>query len=197
MSTKAWKPTDNTDRGEKLAIRRQLLERLEAPSVLECFAGEGKMWRQLYQGLPYLGLDLKAIADDRTLLRIDNRKFLRSADLSAYNFFDLDAYGSPWHQFLIVLSRRRLHQGEKIALALTDGLDFKMRMSSLPAGMRTVLNLPPGMDIPCLNLHHEFIARRTIAATCQRLNLTVEYAIAGKNPRGNMLYIGLIISKKC
>lgn len=197
MKGKAWKPTDNTDRGEKLAIRRQLLERIESPSVLECFAGEGRMWRQLYQGLPYLGLDLKAIDDNRTLLRIDNRKFLRSADLSAYNFFDLDAYGSPWHQFLIVLSRRTLRAEERIALALTDGLDFKMRMSSLPAGMRSVLNLPAGMDVPCLNLHHEFIAKRTIAATCGRLSLKIEYAVAGKNPRGNMLYIGLIISKKC
>jgi hypothetical protein len=197
MTTKIWKPTDNTDRGEKIAIRRRLLGAIGSPSVLECFAGEGKIWQELYRDLPYLGLDLKAISDERPLVRMDNRQYLRSADLSPFNFFDLDAYGSPWHQFLIVLHRRLIQPGEKIAVALTDGLDFKMRMSGLPDGMRSFLNLPKGMNVPCLNLHHEFIAKLIIRKACVRYGLTVDQAFAGNNPRKNMLYIGLIISKKC
>lgn len=192
---KIWDKADNTDRGEKVEIRRKLLSSLAAPSVLECFAGDGKMYASLYRGLPYLGLDIKPIDDGRPLICMDNRKFLRSADLSAFNFFDLDAYGSPWHQFLIVLHRRKLTPGEKIAVAITDGLDFKMRMSSLPDGLRPSLSIPPGMDIPCLNKHQEFISRRVVTLAAEQAGLEIEGAWIGQNPRGNMRYYGVIFKK--
>ena len=195
MSVKAWQPTDNTDRGEKIVIRQRLLAEIAKPSVLEAFAGSGHIWRECYHGLPYLGLDLKPLDDGRTLLKVDNRKFLRAADLSDFNFFDLDAYGSPWHQFLIVMHRRKLAEGEKIAVALTEGLDFKMRMSSLPAGLRSGLNLPPGLNIPNLHLHHDFINCRVVTQAAARYGLQINLALQGKNPRGNMRYYDIILKK--
>ncbi len=195
MSLKVWQPTDNTDRGEKIIIRKNLLQCITNPSVLECYAGSGHIWRECYQGFPYLGLDLKPVADGRNLLQIDNRKFLRSADLSAYNFFDLDAYGSPWHQFLIVLRRRQLSHGDRIAIAITDGLNFKMRMSSLPDGMRSCLNIPPGLNIPNLHVHQEFINARIVVESSRRAGLKIMSGWQGQNPRGNMKYYGVVLEK--
>ena len=196
MSFKAWKSSDNTDRGEKVTIRHRLLSMIENPSVLECYAGEGKIYQACYHGLPYLGIDSKPIRDGRPLITIDNRKYLRSADLTPFNVFDLDAYGSPWHQFLIILRRRCLSPRERIAVALTDGLDFKMRMSGLPDGMRPLLNIPPRMNIPCLNAHHEFIAKLIVKKATAQAGLFVELFLSAQNPRGDVYYFGLIISKK-
>ncbi len=195
MSSKAWQSADNTDRGEKIAIRKRLLAQIDAPSVLECYAGDGAIWRECYQGLPCLGLDLKPIRDGRTLLQVDNRKFLRSADLCRFNVFDLDAYGSPWHQWLILLHRRPFAAGEKVAVFLTDGLDFKMRMSSIPQGLRPYLGIPAGMDIPCLHAHHDFINALVVARSTRAAGLDILEAREAQNPRGNMRYYGLILKK--
>jgi len=154
---------DNSDRGEKIVIRKRLLESLTEPHVLECFAGSGKIHAECYKDVPYLGLDLKPINDGRNLLAVDNRKFLRMTDLSTWNLFDLDAYGSPWHQFLIVLKRRIVQPGETIAFALTDGLAFKMRMSDLPHGMKPYIGIPPPyagpMPCPSSRIHHPALCR--------------------------------------
>lgn len=192
----SWKPTDNTDRGEKIVIRKRLLAALPSPNVLECFAGSGKIHAECYRDIPYLGLDLKPIRDGRNLLAVDNRKFLRMSDLSAWNFFDLDAYGSPWHQFLIVLKRRIVHPGDSIAMALTDGLAFKMRMSDLPHGMKPYLGIPFRMKIPCLARHQEYITRLFVARAVKAAGLTVTMSLQAENPRGNMKYYGLVLTKK-
>lgn len=195
MRLKVWQPADNTDRGEKVVIRKRLLAAIEKPSVLEAFAGSGHIYQECYRGLPYLGLDLKPLNDGRNLVKIDNRKFLRAADLGEFNVFDLDAYGSPWHQFLIVLHRRRVAPGEKIAIAITDGLNFKMRMSSLPDGLRPYLNLPPGLNIPNLHAHQDFINARIVTSAAARYGMRITQALRGDNPRKNMRYYGLILEK--
>ncbi len=195
MAVKAWMPSDNTDRGEKVVIRNRLLAAINQPSILECFAGSGHIFRECYQGLPYLGLDTKPISDGRNIIQMDNRKFLRSADLSTFNFFDLDAYGSPWHQFLIILHRRKFASGEQVAIAITDGLTFKMSMSGIPDGLRPYLNIPPGLSVPCLHLHQEFISRLIVARAAAANGLTITTAYIGENQRKNMKYYGLILKK--
>lgn len=193
MTVNIWKPSDNTDNGEKIIIRKKLLEQLQNPSVLECFAGHGHIWRECYTGLPYLGLDLKPIKDQRNILQIDNRKFLRSADLSPFNLFDIDAYGSPWHQFLIIMNRRKIIPGEKIAIAITDGLTFKMSMSDCPIGLKKYIGIPPAMKIPCLSKHQEFINRLLVQNACKEKNLQIQTALIATNKRKNMKYIGLLL----
>lgn len=190
---RAWKQNDNTDNGEKIEIRRRMIKVVAAPHVLECFAGEGKIYQDCYQGLPYLGLDKKDIRDGRKIITTDNRKFLRSADLSPYNFFDLDAYGSPWHQFLIILQRRKFVSGETIAFALTEGLDFKMRMSGLPTGMLKYVGLKKGMRIPNLHNHGDFIRTLFITNACKKHGLKIQTAYLATNQRKNMRYMGLIV----
>lgn len=47
---------------------------------------------------------------------------LRAIDLQPFNLFDIDAFGSPWEQVWIISRRRQLNAGERIALAITSGL---------------------------------------------------------------------------
>ena len=191
---KPWQSRDNTDGCAKAALRQRLLSQVPAPRVLDCFAGSGHLWRSCYQGLPYLGLDRKPSADGRPLLRVDNRAYLRSADLSAWNVFDLDAYGSPWHQFLTILHRRPVAIGEVIALALTDGLQFKARMGDLPHGMKPWVGIPVPMRIPCLGRHHAFLAGILTKTALARAGLRPLLALQAGNPKGTMRYYGLVLT---
>lgn len=190
-----WKQNDNTDNGEKIEIRHRLLRELSEPHVLECYAGEGKVYKECYAGLPYLGLDKKNIQDGRQIVNIDNRKYLRSADLEPFNFFDLDAYGSPWHQFLIILERRMFQPNKKVAFVLTEGLDFKMRMSSLPVGMMKYVGIKPGMRIPMLHNHADFIRNLFVSNAAKKAGLKIQLAYIAQNKRKTMRYMGLLLHK--
>ena len=116
-----------------------------------------------------------------------------ASDLSKYNVFDLDAYGSPWHQFLIILKRRKVARGESLAIFLTDGLQFNMSMSNLPSGMKHYVGLPVKMNVPSLNRHEDFIRRTIVVRSCDEAKLFIREALIGENPRGNMKYIGLLL----
>jgi hypothetical protein len=75
------------------------------------------MWTHVWrEAAGYVGCDLKWFADERCCYVADNRRVLRCADLSSFTCFDLDAYGSPWEQALIVAARR-----ETVARARGDG----------------------------------------------------------------------------
>jgi hypothetical protein len=193
MMRRQWKPVDNTALGPKVEIRRRLLQELAAPSVLDCYAGSGELWRSCYQGVRYLGLDRKRIVDGRKVLQIDNREFLRRANLAEYNLFDLDAYGSPWHPFLIVLHRRKLPLGERLAFALTDGLQFKLRMSDCPTGLKRYIGLPPKMTIPCLGRHQEFLSSLIVSRAAEAAGARILLSLISRNVRGNMRYLGLLV----
>jgi hypothetical protein len=192
-----WKAVDNTDNGVKIKIRRRLISMLNAPpSVLDCFAGEGKLYAECYKGMAYLGLDKKKITEGRNLLNIDNLKYLRSADLVRFNIFDLDAYGSPWHQFLIILKRRRIVPGERIVIFLTDGLQIQARLGDLPHGLKPYCGIPKAMRVPCLARHMDYIRSLVVINACKEAGIEIQTALIGNNPRKNMTYMGLMIQKK-
>jgi len=195
MITGKWQALDNTDRGEKLEIRKRLLSALKNPSVLDCFAGEGKIYKTLYKNLPYVGIDKKPINDGRVIINIDNVKYLRSADLSGYNFFDLDAYGSPWHQFLIIMKRRKIIKNQTIAIALTDGLKLIGSLSDLPHGLKPYIGMPKEMRIPFLHLHLDFIRACLVSRICKECGCIIKKSYSAQNKKGNMTYLGLLLNK--
>jgi hypothetical protein len=70
----------------------------------------------------YLGID-KAWrpSDERHRLVGNNQRILRTIDLSSWNVFDLDAWGSPWEAAAIIAKGRTWAGAELGALILTDG----------------------------------------------------------------------------
>lgn len=123
----------------KIALRENLLGAVGADKarVLDCFCGHGAMFRAVWhQAGLYMGCDSREWEPtDPPRFIADNRRLLRCLDLQQFNVFDLDAYGSPWEQLLILAARRRWKKGEPGALAITDGSSLKLRWGQIPAAM--------------------------------------------------------------
>lgn len=90
------KKTDNHNLRAKLDLRRAMLRKLKPGfSVLDCFAGEQKIWTRLRQEFEcgeYLSIDEKP---GRGRLKMDSLRFLQNQKWSA-DVVDLDCYGCPW-----------------------------------------------------------------------------------------------------
>lgn len=131
-------PVDNHPRaaGDKARLRELVLAEVHAP-VFDAFAGSGEMFRRVWHKAPgYCGCDLRWFPDDqRKAFAADNRRVLRAIDLGEFGIFDLDAYGSPWEQAVIIAARRSVKPGERIGLVLTEGTSIKLKMGSAPKAL--------------------------------------------------------------
>jgi hypothetical protein len=95
--------TDNHNPEAKLELRRHFLRQMVSDGVpirvLDCFMGEGLLWRKLRSEFPihsYWGVDLKP---KKGRLQIDSSRILAQPGW-AQNVVDLDAYGSPWNHWI-------------------------------------------------------------------------------------------------
>lgn len=108
----------------KIEIRRNVLTEMgKDAAVLDLYCGRGAMYRSVWKdAATYAGCDLRPWEPtDPPRFVADNQRLLRSLDLSRYNVFDLDAYGSPWPQMEVLLHRRTWAPGERGAFIVTDG----------------------------------------------------------------------------
>jgi hypothetical protein len=128
----------NSALSAKVELRQWLVEALGGkPRVLDCFCAAGMLAARCYAGLDYLGLDLRQFDDSRRTIVCDSRRFLRhaDADLSRFDLFDLDAFGSPMEHLAILCSRIKLERGRKIGVALTDGTLYASKMNHTQSGL--------------------------------------------------------------
>jgi hypothetical protein len=108
----------------KVQLRENVLSEVKPARVFDAFAGLGKMFESVWSRADsYLGCDSRDWLPSEPHRRMicDNRIALRALDLSTFNVFDIDAYGQPWEQMLIIAHRRRWATGEVGAVVTTDG----------------------------------------------------------------------------
>lgn len=133
----------------KIQIRNNVLQAIAEPKVFDAFAGHGEMYNHVWcKAKSYTGCDLKWHRDQRLAYVADNRRVMRSIDLRAYNIFDLDAYGSPWDQLLILAASRPLQPQERIGIVITEGTALAMHHSAPGAKQGSRQNhggLPKGL----------------------------------------------------
>lgn len=102
------KKTDNHYLADKIYIRVTHLPNTP-PSVLDCYAGNGVIWKKVQQLRPDVIIQRLAIEKQKGkgqfCLPGDNVRFLKQLDLSVYNVIDLDAYGVPYEQIRILFNR--------------------------------------------------------------------------------------------
>jgi hypothetical protein len=161
--------------------------------VFDAFAGAGSMHEQVWhRAASYVGCDLVWYRDARRAFVADNRRVLRAIDLRPFNIFDLDAYGSPWEQALIVADRRPLAPGERIGMLLTEGSGLNMKLGGMAAGLRVLAGMKPG--VAGASRQQDSVIDRAIGGHCQRMRARVvrRWQAAGKTG-ASMRYIGLII----
>lgn len=138
---RGWTPRpkrDNAHHAAKVEIRNHVLTNLEREAVVfDAFAGTGKMFESVWHAAAgYVGCDETWHRDDRRCFVCDNRRVLRCIDLKPFNVFDLDAYGSPWEQAIIIATRRPLDVGERLGLVLTDGTWSNYRAGLIPHALK-------------------------------------------------------------
>lgn len=100
---------DPTALEKKIQLRLNSIESIakESVAVLECFGGEGVLWREVQKRtdkrIVTLSIDQKKYK--RFQLQGDSLKVLPSLDLSKFDVVDLDSYGIPFDHCFIVLSK--------------------------------------------------------------------------------------------
>lgn len=97
---------DNSYLNEKVKLRIDSLPNKDEIFVLEAFAGEGKIWnkviKQTDKQIKILKIEMEHNKTKMFYLQGDNRKYLKTLDLSKFDIIDLDAYGIPFEQLEIV-----------------------------------------------------------------------------------------------
>lgn len=180
-------------RGAKAVLRREVMSEIGQVRVFDAFAGAGRMHRDVWRNAAqYVGCDLRWYRDERMAYAADNRRVLRAIDLSAFNVFDLDAYGSPWEQVLIIAARRQVEPGERIGLCLTDGSGLKLKMGQLPTALTEIAQMT-GHPAGVAQLHGEII-ERAIAGLARRMQCEVvaRWEAQGKTAAA-VRYVGLVL----
>lgn len=110
MTTLVQTDNDQAYFSIKIELREKLIQAKDHYKILEAFAGDGKIWKELRKKYPNKKLQVLRIdhKPDKTgvYLKGDNLKFLSSMDLTAFDIIDLDAYGSPYPQLDIIFKSK-------------------------------------------------------------------------------------------
>lgn len=116
--------------------------------VLDVFCGPtGEMWSHVWKdgADSYTGIDEAYVwPDPRRRFVGDNRRVLRAIDLARYNVFDVDAFGSPWEQLVIIMARRAWKLGELGAVVITDGSARTLQFGNPTHALAHLLGLSSG-----------------------------------------------------
>lgn len=157
-------------KGAKVEIRRNVLDAIAPAHVLDCFAGSGGFYQTVWKdAASYVGCDRRYFPDERTAFVCDNRRMLRAVDLDAFNVFDLDAYGLPWEQAIIIAARRRAKSGEKIGIVFTEaGLTYKNNVAAT-----TIVELTGLSSKIAMHRRRQEIVDACIASLAKRMGATV------------------------
>jgi len=178
----------------KVTIRHNVLDAIgRTAHVFDAYAGGGEMYREVWRhAAGYVGCDTEWYRDGRTLFVCDNRRVMRSIDLSRFSIFDFDAFGSPWHQMLLMAARRPVQAGERIGVTFTDGTLVKLKQGGLPNAMAVAAGMIG--KISGLQRWRDDIIQRAIHGVARRIGCDVErqWQAEGKS-RAKVLYIGLVL----
>lgn len=197
VDARGYAKVDNNPqaRRAKALIRTNVLEALgaEHARVFDAFAGAGGMYDEVWKrAAGYTGCDERWHHDSRLMFVADNRRVLRAIDLVSFNLFDLDAYGSPWEQAIIVADRRHVAGGELLGLVLTEGAGLFYKQNGIPVAITELTGLRPG--IVGVGRKQDAIIDRAIAGLANRMSCTIEKRWQAEGRTGAaMRCIGLVL----
>jgi hypothetical protein len=181
-------------RSAKIEIRQHVLDAIGyKASVFDAYAGSGEMYREVWRlASGYVGCDTEWCRDGRTLYVCDNRRVMRCIDLNRFSIFDFDAFGSPWHQMLLLAARRSVQAGERIGVVFTDGTLVKLKQGGLPNAMAVAAGMTG--KISGLQRWRDDIIARAIHGVAKRIGCKVErqWQAEGKS-HAKVRYIGLVL----
>jgi hypothetical protein len=195
-SSRSTNKVDNGAKGKraKIQIRSNVLDAIGGPAhVFDAFAGSGTFYREIWhRAASYTGCDLRYFPDDRRAFVADNRRVLRAIDLTPFNVFDLDAYGSPWAQAVIIAARRKVAPGETIGFVFTEaGLLY--RNNAIPIAVTEMIGLRSSVVPDIYRRRHE-VASAIFAELARRMDCVIVRRWQAENAKGSSVaYFGLVV----
>lgn len=103
--------TDNANLSHKVYLRRLATKDLPELRVLDCFAGENRIWSN-FDCKKYYGIE--KVKGKGVNLNTDNERVLQSLDLSKFNVIDCDSYGIPVTVLFNIFENPTLKKGTVI-----------------------------------------------------------------------------------
>ncbi len=186
--------TNNAKTSVKAELRQYLLDAIDKPKVLEVFCGDGEMYRTVWhEADKYTGIDIIKYFDERHTICGDARKSLRVIDdLSEYNIFDIDAYGSPYDVLDDILTLEP-DLKKPVAFCITDGVDMDLKLGRVCKGLRKFIGYEHHIAKRANNLHDSFI-KMVCDEVARRLNGKItSFKIATGKTGAAMKYYAFII----
>lgn len=190
------KPTDNHPiaRAAKVEVRRNVMAEIGEAHVFEAFAGAGVMYDDVWRdAASYVGCDKRWFRNGRKVYVADNRRVLRAIDLQPYNIFDLDAYGAPWEQAIIIAARRGVKKGERIGFAITEGGGLGHNVNRISTATAEIAGIHRDGQVG-MRCNVDTLIDRCIAGLAKRMNAKIERKWqAVRKSAAKMHYIGLVL----
>ena len=189
----AWNKTDNSMEHEKALMRIRNLP--NGARVLDLFCGNGEMYRRAYQGrvLKYHGVDKKKIHNPEICTLTNNMAYVAHNDISEYNVFDLDDYGTPWKLLYLII--RKLLPGE-ITVFVTDGLVVRQRVDgTVTKFVSATEHLPRKINLPGLNRFYVDIFATMLKNIEKRYGWITQKAQYFHNSKRTVYYWALKLKK--
>lgn len=183
----------------KVTIRERVLAAVtpEQAVVFDAFCGPGAMYDAVWKGAAgYVGCDETWFRDDRLVYVADNCRLLRCLDLQPFTVFDLDAFGSPWEQAVIVAARRRLEPGERVGVLLTEGDWKNTRLNGLGSyAMRQAAGITREMRVSSVSRFWD-VSDRALRNVVRQMGGTIvrhwrAHGVTGSRVR----YTGVVIER--
>lgn len=148
MTNRQWKQKDNSMLSAKVQLRKRNLPK--GAMVCDLFCGSGKIYDRVYKGKVdgYIGVDHEKVHSPELCRLGDNVVFVQKTDLSQFNVFDLDDYGTPW-KLMYLICRDKPVGG--MTMFVTDGLVCRQKMTGIVSKFVSATeHIPVGMNIPCI-----------------------------------------------
>jgi hypothetical protein len=197
FDTKKVVKVDNAKKAvsAKVAIRRNVMAEIGEARVFDAFAGRGEYYKAVWrEAANYTGCDVRYFPDERRAYVADNKRVLRAIELSEFNIFDLDAYGSPWEQATIIAARRKLAPGERVGMIFTEGMGLKYRMNGVPLAVTHLIGLKSGMA--GLVWQRDQILAAVVSEIAKRMGGEVVKRWQAKGKTGQeVVYMGVVIAR--
>lgn len=178
---------------DKIDIRRRVLSAING-TVLDAYAGTGEMYKAVWSRAEgYVGCDEQWFNDDRMMYACDCRRLMRAISLQPFSIFDFDSYGSPWEAVMILTARRRVRQGERLGVVLTEGSGFTLKFGGLPHCLALLAGFGT-LRVPGAIRSRKDIAMRAIHGMADRLHCRIEHLWrAERSKQSAMQYIGVVL----
>jgi len=182
--------TDSTNPEAKIALRKYYLDQYpedSPPKILDCFTGEEQtIFRALYSKIPgSVALDLKLIQGAK---KIDAKKYIPK-HANQFDFFDLDAYGSPF-EIIANIAYFRRNNAQSFVICATDGTRLNMNYQHGTRLMRLATNNKKGIAIPRMYKFQDEIIGWILLMIARKWNYQIEDAKMINGDTGNMNYFG-------